>query len=694
MFDWELPEISTDNLLELVQSSEAENADLPNQLLFGIFLMATSYWEHRGLGRLGYLTPEFILKRLGTLAYRNYEPAQALVLRVYQFLETPLPGSIEGLLVFWLSNGVKTGSWVAGTDLKSLDEPEYKLAAGEFRNTGGYNTLLSPMTLLDNSVIGSDDPSIIISDRYDTLLHYASAFSGQTDLFERLLLHKSLPASINARNKVGETPLHRACMAGLSSRVLALLKNGADPKLLTGFPRISCLHWIFCFPLENMEEAARALVAGGANVHSTTLSSLPWLHFPFSFVRGSPLHWAVAASSPVAITTLLKLGADPELGNLADPYRYAGHVRILEMVSGANHTMYSRPSGPTRGLTALDMAAELTDHVALQCVIDHARPLSHTVDEEGYNPFHRLDSAHTARTSSDIPFTTQFFHGGSAAARFSALTKTVQALATLGFNINQVTTPQQTLHAQVGRTPLMLSIELGSLPTATALASHPSTNLETPNLTGETALMVIPMPNNLDLDFLHLLLDLGANPLAANSLGHNTVLRRCARMAITPRDLTAIDLLLNLGVDFSARFTDKSRSGYQRRRSAAALALRSHRAVPEMLQVLQKHVFASPRKTSLMENADAWGGSLLHYAAEAGYAEPVRALVENGARVNAEREVLVFRSGNEDGAVGGEGMEMETALDVARAGRRGKEIVSNYRSRRGESCGAVKGEWG
>ena len=244
---------------------------------------------------------------------------------------------------------------------------------------------------------------------------------------------------------------------------------------------------------------------------------------------------------------------------------------------------------------------------------------------------------------------------------------------TLGFDINRVTTPQSDVTLQVGRTPLMKSIERGQLATATALASHPSTNLETRTISGDTAIMFFVTEAGLDLSMVRMLLARGADPLVVNTQGYNAVLCRCLRSSISPSDMEAIGLLLDHGVDIGSRIESRRQASCDRGRSAAALILRSHCAVPEALRVLQKHVFGSPRQRALIESADAWGGGLLHYAAEGGFAAPVRALLAHGARVNAERECEMMVKGvqvNEDGTVGGVGAEMETPLDVARARRR------------------------
>jgi ankyrin repeat protein len=124
-------------------------------------------------------------------------------------------------------------------------------------------------------------------------------------------------ALVDQKNKRGETPLYKACMAGNLQSVRVLVKMNADASLLSHPFGISCLHWLFNFEEAELSEVVTLLTSQGARPSVVTqhlkdakvIRHIPSKHFPFHWPQGTPIHWAAFARSCSAIDVLLQSGA-------------------------------------------------------------------------------------------------------------------------------------------------------------------------------------------------------------------------------------------------------------------------------------------------------------------------------------------------------------------------------------------------
>jgi ankyrin repeat protein len=124
----------------------------------------------------------------------------------------------------------------------------------------------------------------------------------------RCLQHQGF--DINQQNDHGETALWQACASGHASTAIELLKSGADPDIpnICGvFP----MHWLFQFLNHEIDALLAAFKERGLKFYDASVNtSMPSLHFPFEWPRGTPLHWAICAGAHRAVSALLCLGAD------------------------------------------------------------------------------------------------------------------------------------------------------------------------------------------------------------------------------------------------------------------------------------------------------------------------------------------------------------------------------------------------
>lgn len=239
-----------------------------------------------------------------------------------------------------LRQAVVSGSFLAFQDLQELSAQRASKAIREFKSRGGYNSEslvlseLSP-TRLGRGItsvveitkhVGIDELPLHISNdtfrqillnNHNTILHLAAMF-GLSDIIQQLVIDGAI--LVDARNAKGETPLYKACLAGQYPSVKALMDLGANPDIRVGPLNITCLHWLFNFQPEEMNEVASLLLSKNLTVderafrapRSSTASYGYFeeaLHFPCYWPMGTPLHWAAHVGSIPAVDTLLQHGA-------------------------------------------------------------------------------------------------------------------------------------------------------------------------------------------------------------------------------------------------------------------------------------------------------------------------------------------------------------------------------------------------
>lgn len=306
----------------------AKQQTLSGEILFGMAVAVASY-----------RSPGFQQKFVRYVSYAAQASdlsAQGIVCRILE-AHGMAEKENESIKLDWLQQAASTGSLAAAEDLMRIDPPRFRAARIAFRRSGGYNypnnanyTIAEAkpddafsMTVRDVSqtLIAVGTPDLALDHRGNCLLHYAATY-GNCDVIEYLVGQRG--ADVNIQNHQDETPLYKACLSGDGATVKLLIQLGADPTIVSQPFHISCLHWLFTFDGEDMEEVAQLLHAQGkAAINATVTRStvkqpLVTRHFPFRWPFGMPLHWAIAQRSQLAANVLLERNADINGFNLTE----------------------------------------------------------------------------------------------------------------------------------------------------------------------------------------------------------------------------------------------------------------------------------------------------------------------------------------------------------------------------------------
>lgn len=482
---WDIPFLDAFMLVGLDKTFETYKDSLSGAQLFAMFLVKSFYDGSRGD------LPTVQTKILITAAERGFVPAQAVAYRVLQSHRQQLPAHISPKTAkTWLFHGASTGSLVAAQDLGAIDMESCERARAEFRRNGGYNQFYSLTARPPDLNLPESESRDIIEKQRNSRIHELATY-GRLEYLTELLNDTDAEADVNARNAFGETGLYKACMAGCWQTVSLLSRRGATASITENLDGISCLHWLFNFPPEHIPTVARLLVDanGDPNTLTHTTSPIVQYHFPFTWPPGTPLHWAVAASSATAVKVLLELGADPTLRNRTDAYKYERNVRVFDRHDQSTQVgSYSTTPEGCKGLSAIDLAVAQHDAEVLSLLLARvAEP--DLVDEEGYTPLHRLCSLRIGRTVSGARFWYPSFLGAATDSQQTAMLHTISLLQS---SINKLTQPRNNVF-EIGRgglTPLMLAIMALNAAAVRALLALGS-DIDVSNLTGYTALEVL-----------------------------------------------------------------------------------------------------------------------------------------------------------------------------------------------------------
>lgn len=625
--------------------------------LFAIFLRSSFSW----FTREGPSVETFWIQCLLEAAKKGFVPAQAVTQRVFSSYGLTWPVNIErGQVRQWLFEGACTGSRIAQSDLQVLDPDLAKKAISVFHEQGGYHQhSLRPLPL---SAEWKDVSLSTINLRFgknadrdkSTLLHPLAVWNNHGAIQE--LLNYDI-AALNTVNGNGETALYLACVAGCVELVRVLCNHGADASIAENRNGINCLHWLFNFRPEDIDDVGDLLRICGATTDAVCLStsSVTCHHLPFTLPPGTPLHWAVWTSNQRATTALLRLGANPSLRNRSDPYIDDLNVRYMDRVDTyPGQGIYSTPPAPVEGLNVLDMAVANHDWKILQAI--HAE-LNNTAyildtDEEGYTPFHRLQYNWLARTAAWTRYSHLAF-AGAPLTRKGAILNTVQALQAMGGQIDRLTRPDNKDQRKGDRpgtlTPLMLAVTHCDLDAVEALLFCGANPNITNNL-GLTSLAVLPeaddpliKSNNL-LPVVRALLNHGAMPV----YNHQHRLSPLQSAAYSG-SLKIVDVLLSSGADPCEKLDGMNTLAMILAKENIHLQFRLGRTREEiadkqqqLCNLIQKYILSrfSPDHPEILEEVDKQNGTLLHYAVSSGLLPVVVALLKAGVNPNIYREPI------------------------------------------------------
>lgn len=599
------------------------------------------------------------IRALLSAAEKNFLPAKAIIYRVFQSYHIEWPDHLEGKKISWLCEGATIGCQVALADLESLDYEKATEARQTFRAQGGLLQLYATQEEHDIWRRAVEHTSL------DSLLGEAEGIGqlkftdpGQpcSDVENATDLDKSA-IHINTQNLEinRDYLLYLACIAGSTKLVRRLCVEGCDASITRTRHAISCLHWLFTFPPEDVDSIAVTLIGNGADVNAQTITSLPIrnVNFPYSRPPGTPLHWAAASSSVTAVSALLRHGADIKIRNREDPYKYNRDVREFSRES-EDYTIgsYSMPTQPCQGLTALDLATANHDWKLLQAVLNLKSaidPISDR-DEEGYTSFHRLERNWTGRTWTSHRFWYSSFAGSDESSHEPVLL-TIKALIDMGGKFDQLTRLSASNPTKAylpgNLTPLMLAVRRMDLVATKALLEC-GANPNVRNGHGLNALSMLPErngPETLLRDvqaICDLLIEHGTEVNAPSDCLFEWDPLACA---IQSADLGVVEAVLkagaskeknhNVSVAASLMVELPAREFFK---GSTFTRLDWNRRGENIVEILRKYFLNGAEAESQLYDVDPEGGSLLHYAVSSGSLVVVEYLLAQGSKPNVYRE--------------------------------------------------------
>ena len=582
------------------------------------------------------------LEMLKVSAEKGHIPAQAVIERVYESYGTAFTGPSDCLV-----NGAATGSIYAMLELAARDVQSAEAARMRFLGDTGYNQFFSPLLRPSDASQDATDAD------GNTILHRLSAKGKSTELQEVLRDHGK-KTQLDSQNRHGETTLYKACLAGCWQTVNLLCSHGADASIPSFLNGLTCLHWLFNFRHDRIDEVAKTLVRSGANInataHSDPTSALVDYHFPFQWPLGTPLHSAVHARSHAAVKALISCGADASIRDIRDPYVTDLNVRQMHVHGTAETGESSRPVRKPLGFTPIDLAAALYDSEILELLVldQNADPsaLCHATDEEGYTPFHRLSYLRAGRTSDGLRFWYPTLRGSSAKCEVQ-IAKTIRVLKRLGGDINQLTntTHQPALQGVSGLTPLMIAVSKADCEVASALLAA-GADVDRANRDGTSALMCLPhvsdphvTPGSL-LRLVRTLSNAGANVELKSSDDTTPLIA-----AVNSDSMPCVQSLIENGADpstsqrglnIAASLINHSAYLQQLASPDAKSRIEAEKREQDIVEILRE---VCSGKHAWAHHVDMDNGSLLHYAACAGLVDCVGVLVQAGFDLRQKRKL-------------------------------------------------------
>ncbi|KAI1085138.1 hypothetical protein F5B20DRAFT_521122 [Whalleya microplaca] len=643
-FSWEIPVLSDEFAQGLCFGTTEMIENTDPTILFGAFL-AQSIEVIRFPGNEAQTVQLLIAAASQDPSASGSLLAKAAVPAVLEYFGLQPGPDIAHHLQNWLMDAVASGATLTKRYLDDLDPSARALAMERFQLWGGYNRWYSSIQL--EPVISPSVTNQKTELGY-TKLHWLAAFGTPAEISKHL--KTGIHHDINKLTDSGETALYLACARGSWDIVLCLIEHGASAYHRCTSFGIMCLHWIFCFPEQFQEPFLRKMLELGGKVWAIASHPMPFPHYPFILPAGTALHWVVVTSSQSAIRVLLQHGASLRTADQSDPYIYDDRIRILRTFGGPNQEPYSYSESFTTGLNPLDYAVveqdpfifELIESTGLEVEINR-------VDEEGLGLLHRISASHIRHTRKGAQFSFLPFQGAPDRQK-TDLKRIISTIKRLGENTDLLTTPN------IGRaqpseglwsviqsmTPLMMAVS-GVMPASNLIIVEAlleeKINPNTSNHNGATALHFArpALGRRGYKEVVKLLCSSGADVNHKQSNGTGPLLTAAKFSGIE-----GMGILLSWGADFTERewSTNTSHAGA----SVFAYAITNHgrretdEVDAQVAKCLAEHVFSHPlddARRRLITEGDLDGCTLVHLCAETGMTRSLRALLHQGADVNA-----------------------------------------------------------
>ncbi|KAL2826473.1 hypothetical protein BDW59DRAFT_145225 [Aspergillus cavernicola] len=283
--------------------------------------------------------PAEALRWITLVAQQQYIPMQAIIVRMYDYFNQPMPLEVQRKANEYLANGVLNGSHTAALDYTTFwptlqfqtwgSPDDFLFNSRTFYGNGtGFQLDQKAAELWDTAAVyknlikmGGETTALHQMyglDKGNTLLH-GFAMLGLAETVQLLL--GEFKVDINARNDNGDTPLLLACRNGKSPLVVKLVTKGARADIANIFGETP-LHWVLNIPNQTIDVsgvpgnmlslAIDLLIYGGGSLraHAEMWCSAGDFYNRLRWAAGTPLHRAVSRRHLDAAKALLSKGAE------------------------------------------------------------------------------------------------------------------------------------------------------------------------------------------------------------------------------------------------------------------------------------------------------------------------------------------------------------------------------------------------
>ncbi|WYZ46831.1 hypothetical protein EsH8_IX_001056 [Colletotrichum jinshuiense] len=240
----------------------------------------------------------------------GHKKAQLLFIRIFASSKPSAQELDADIWTEWLVHSAEAGNPTALNNLESSSPVLWrhivkKNQITELEEAGFSESELELVLTNPDKVAGAVSAS--------KKLHWA-IIEDRRDVMDTIILEhpEMLKEALNCRN---ENPLLLACRLSRTSMVKSILKICPDIAYADN-SNISPLHWLFKFPVEDIDAVARSVCQKGADINTLAVAIVRDGNIIKPTAASeprtwTPLHWAILANSLTAVDALLKNGADP-----------------------------------------------------------------------------------------------------------------------------------------------------------------------------------------------------------------------------------------------------------------------------------------------------------------------------------------------------------------------------------------------